>query len=429
MIEQIKYPGISKWKRLTSRPVQSKTGLNSTVREIISNVKQKGDEALIKYTEEFDGVSLETIDVSPSAIENAKNEIDKELQSAIHLAKNNIEKFHRSQLAEEKAVETIKGVRCWRKHVPIEKVGLYVPGGTAPLLSTVLMLGIPAKIAGCSEIALCTPPDKEGNVHPAILYAAGLIGVEQIYKIGGAQAIAGMAYGTKSVPKVYKIFGPGNSYVTKAKELVLQNGAATDMPAGPSELLIIADATSNPVFVAADLLSQAEHGADSQVALVSNSEKIIDEVVIETESQLRCLPRKEIAKKALENSFAVVLNSLTECMDFSNCYAPEHLIIAIENSQKIINKVTNAGSVFIGNYSSETAGDYASGTNHTLPTNGFAKCYSGLSVESFMKKITFQKITAEGLQNIGPAVERMAEAERLLGHKNAVTLRLNEIEK
>ncbi len=426
-MKTIKYPRASEWERLVSRPVKNKTGLNKTVCNIISNVKQKGDEALAKYTQEFDGVSLATIDVSPTAIKNAKNEIDNELQSAIELAKGNIEKFHRSQLAEEKTVKTTKGVRCWRKSVPIEKVGLYIPAGSAPLFSTVLMLGIPAKLAGCKEIVLCTPPQRGGRIDPAILYTADLAGISTIYKVGGPQAIAAMAYGTETIPKVYKIFGPGNAYVTKAKELIQQDGAAIDMPAGPSELLIIADETYNSKFAAADLLSQAEHGADSQVMLLSNSEEAIERVNAEIKEQLNRLPRKKITKKALENSFAVLMNSLTKCMDFSNCYAPEHLIVAVDNSQKMIDKITNAGSVFIGNYSCESAGDYASGTNHTLPTNGFAKSYSGVSVDSFIKKITFQEITAEGIKNIGPAVEQMAEAEGLLGHRNAVRVRLNEI--
>jgi histidinol dehydrogenase len=412
---------------LVSRPVKNKAGLNNTIRSIISNVKQRGDEALLKYTKELDGVSLETFKVSHREIKDAKNDVDDELKSAIQLAKSNISTFHKSQLTEEKAVETMKGVRCWRKSVPIEKVGLYIPAGSAPLFSTVLMLGIPAKLAGCKEIVLCTPPQKNRQIDPAILYTADLVGISTIYKVGGAQAIAAMAYGTETIPKVYKIFGPGNSYVTKAKEFVQQSGVAIDMPAGPSELLIIADDTCNPKFVASDLLSQAEHGTDSQVVLLSNCEEVIGKVIAEVKKQLDCLPRKEIAKKALENSFAVILNSVTECMDFSNCYAPEHLIIAVNERRKIIAKITNAGSVFIGNYSCEGVGDYASGTNHTLPTNGFAKSYSGVSVDSFMKKITFQEITAEGIQNVGPAVERMAEAEGLFAHKNAITLRLKEI--
>lgn len=426
-MKTINYPAISEWKQFTSRPVTNMTDLNSTVRNIISSVKQKGDEALAKYTRELDGVSLNDMTVSAAAIENAKNELDEELKSAIRLAISNITKFHRSQLAEEQAVETTNGVRCWRKSVPIEKVGLYIPGGSAPLFSTVLMLGIPAKLAGCKEVILCTPPKKDGQIDPAILYAAELVGISTIYKAGGAQAIAAMAFGTESISGVYKIFGPGNAYVTKAKELVQQEGVAIDMPAGPSELLIIADATSTPAFVAADLLSQAEHGADSQVVLLSTNEGIIEQVNAEIKEQLVHLPRKEIAEKALEHSFAILLNSLKECMEFSNCYAPEHLIIAVDDTQKMINTITNAGSVFIGHYSCESAGDYASGTNHTLPTNGFARSYSGVSVDSFMKKITFQEITAEGIQNIGPAVERMAEAEGLSGHKNAVKIRLKNL--
>ncbi len=427
MMQTIKHPDVSEWEGLIARPVKNKIGLRSTVQSVILNVKKRGDKALRKYTAEFDDVILEKIKVSASEIENAKNEVNEDLKAAIQLAKTNIEKFHSVQLANEEAVKTTKGVRCWRKNVPIEKVGLYIPGGSAPLFSTVLMLGIPAKLAGCKEVVLCTPPRKNERVDPVILYTADLVGIENIYKIGGAQAIAAMAYGTETIPKAYKIFGPGNAYVTKAKELVQQEGIAIDMPAGPSELLIIADDSCNPKFVAADLLSQAEHGVDSQVVLLSNSEKIIEEVLNEIKEQLKRLPRKEIAEKAFENGFAVHLNSLTGCMNFSNCYAPEHLIIAVDNSQNIINKITNAGSVFIGDYSCESAGDYVSGTNHTLPTNGYAKSYSGVSVDSFMKKITFQEITAEGIRNIGPAVERMAQAEGLFAHKNAVTLRLKEI--
>ena len=422
----IKYPQKTAWESLAIRPTKLKVNLDDVVKEILFEIKSQGDAALFNYTKLFDNAQLESLQVSEEELENAV--VEKELQEAIELAKGNIEGFHQAQVFEEPAVETTAGVKCWRKSVPIEKVGLYIPGGSAPLFSTVLMLGIPAQIAGCTEIILCTPPDKNGNVNPTILFTAKLVGIKKVFKVGGAQAVAAMAYGTESVPQVSKIFGPGNQFVTKAKSLVQQSGVAIDMPAGPSEVLVIADDSCNPIFVAADLLSQAEHGKDSQVILVSNSEKVQTSILTEVEKQMAELPRREIAEQALKNSFAILLNSLDDCIAFSNLYAPEHLIVTTQENEKLIDKVVNAGSVFIGEYSCESAGDYASGTNHTLPTNGYAKNYSGVSVDSFVKKITFQELTAQGIQNIGPSIELMAEAEQLLAHKNAVTVRLKELE-
>ncbi len=423
----LKYPKIKDWKQLCERPVFAKEQLDDLVTTILTEVKNKQDGALLNYAKLFDQVELKNIAVTRSEIEKANGLISDELKTAINTARENIEKFHTAQKLDEAIIETTPGVKCWRKAVAIEKVGLYIPGGSAPLFSTILMLGIPARLAECNEIVICTPPNKEGEINPAILYTANLIGITNIYKVGGAQAIAAMAYGTETVPQVYKIFGPGNQYVTKAKELVQQNGVAIDMPAGPSEVLIIADETSNPEFVAADLLSQAEHGADSQVILLSDNVSVIEQSIIALEQQLKQLPRIEIATKALNNSKAILLNDLDECIAFSNQYAPEHLIIASENAVDYANKIRNAGSVFLGNYSCESAGDYASGTNHTLPTNGFAKNYSGVSLDSFQKKITFQELSKEGITAIGPAIEIMAETEALFAHKNAVTLRLNTI--
>lgn len=422
-----KNPDIKKWQELALRPEIEKNKLDKLVNSILHDVKIKGDKALFQYAEKFDDVKLEQIEVTDVELAEAKILVPDELKSAIEIARQNIEKFHSSQKTEEQIIETTAGVKCWRKSVGIEKVGLYIPGGTAPLFSTILMLGIPAKLAGCNEIVLCTPPDQNGEINPAILYTADLIGITKIYKVGGAQAIAAMTYGTETVPQVYKIFGPGNQFVTKAKELIQQEGVAIDMPAGPSEVLIIADETSNPAYIAADLLSQAEHGSDSQVILLSNNVSIINQSIVEIEKQLAQLPRVGIATIALENSKAIELNSIDTCLDFSNLYAPEHLIIASENASKYIDKVVNAGSVFLGNYSCESAGDYASGTNHTLPTNGFAKSYSGVSLDSFQKKITFQKLNSEGIKNIGSAIEKMAEAEGLFAHKNAVSIRLKNI--
>ncbi len=424
----VQYPGEDRWEELAERPDNNQDALEETVRNILHHVKKNGDRALFVYTKKFDGVLLDEITISDKELNEGKQKIDEDLKTAIQYAKENIETFHQAQLTEEPKVETAPGVTCWRRSLPVEKVGLYIPGGSAPLFSTVLMLGIPARLAGCKQIILCSPPQKSGTIHPYILYTAGLLGIEKIYKAGGAQAIGAMAYGTYAIPKVDKIFGPGNSFVTKAKEVIQQEGTAIDMPAGPSEQLIIADKSCNPAFMAADLLSQAEHGPDSQVVLLSNSETVIQQINREINVQLKELPRKKIAKQALQNSFAVVFHSLAACTDFSNLYAPEHLIVAVEKKEQIIPRITNAGSVFIGSYSTESAGDYASGTNHTLPTGGYAKTYSSLSVDSFMKTVTFQEITAEGIQNIGVAIEQMAAAEGLDGHKNAVTLRLKELE-
>ncbi|MBE7688213.1 histidinol dehydrogenase [Tenacibaculum finnmarkense genomovar ulcerans] len=425
----IKYPAKKDWASLCKRAILNQNNLQETVQTVLNDVKINQNKALTKYAKLFDKVSLTSFEINQQEIEEADKLVSSALKEAIQLAKSNIEIFHNSQKEEEKKVITTKGVTCWRKSVAIEKVGLYIPGGSAPLFSTILMLAIPAKIAGCKEIVLCTPPNKEGKVHPAILYTAQLVGVTKIFKVGGAQAIGAMAYGTETIPSVYKILGPGNQYVTKAKELVQQQGIAIDMPAGPSEVLVIADQTSNAKFVAADLLSQAEHGADSQAVLLTTSSEIAQNILIEVNTQLKELSRREIAEKALENSFVVVLNSSDEMISFSNEYAPEHLIIASENASTYIDKISNAGSVFLGNYSCESAGDYASGTNHTLPTNGYAKNYSGVSLDSFIKKITFQQVTKQGIATIGKAIELMAEAEGLQAHKNAVTLRLKDIER
>ncbi len=397
-MEVFKYPNKKEWQTLCERPVFEQESLNSLVNDILMDVKINKDSALLKYSEKFDKVALDNIEVSQSEIEFANNQINQDLKDAINLAKQNIEVFHASQKEDKKIIETTKGVKCWRKSVGIEKVGLYIPGGSAPLFSTILMLGIPAKLAGCKEIILCTPPNKEGKINPAILYTANLVGINKIYKVGGAQAIAAMAYGTETIPQVYKIFGPGNQFVTKAKELIQQEGVAIDMPAGPSEVLVIADKTSNPEFVAADLLSQAEHGADSQVILLSDDEEIINKTNSELEKQLKQLPRKEIATEALKISRSILFSSINECLEFSNLYAPEHLIFATDNASDYIENIINAGSVFLGNYSCESAGDYASGTNHTLPTNGYAKNYSGVSLDSFVKKITFQNLNKEGIK-------------------------------
>lgn len=420
-------PSKSTWKTICKRPEINSADLSSVVNGILENVKINGDSAIRLYAEKFDGVSLKNFLTSEQEISVSKKQVSQELKSAIQLAKKNIECFHKGQKESINRIETSDGVECWRESRAIEKVGLYIPGGTAPLFSTVLMLGIPAKLAGCAEIVLCTPPAKDGSVNPAILYTADLIGINKIYKVGGAQAISAMAFGTESIPKVYKIFGPGNQYVTKAKELVQQTGTAIDMPAGPSEVLVIADATCKPSFVAADLLSQAEHGADSQVILLSPSDDVIDKVLNEIDSQINELPRKEVAKLALKQSRAIQCASIEECVELSNYYAPEHLIIASEKAENLLGQIQNAGSVFVGNYSCESAGDYASGTNHTLPTNGYARNYSGVSLDSFIRKITFQRLTEKGIQNIGPSIECMAEAEELFAHKNAVSLRLKSI--
>jgi len=422
-----KYPNKTEWAELVNRPELKKEILNQQVEEILKEVKNKGDKALYNFSEKFDGVALNSLVVSQKEIIDSIKLVPEELKEAIKTAYANIERFHNNQLRVEKEVETTPGVRCWRKSVAIEKVGLYIPGGSAPLFSTILMLGIPAKIAACKEIVICTPPGKDGKINPAILFTAQLVGISTIYKVGGAQAIAAMAYGTESIPQVYKIFGPGNQYVTKAKSIIQQDGVAIDMPAGPSEVLILTDESSNPSFVAADLLSQAEHGADSQVILLSNQKNMIEKCLLELESQLSSLPREDTAREALRNSKAILLENTSQCMEFSNLYAPEHLIISTKNAMTLKDEITNAGSVFIGKYSCESAGDYASGTNHTLPTNGFAKSYSGVSVDSFVKKITFQEMTKQGLLNIGKTIELMAEAEKLIAHKNAVSIRLKEI--
>jgi histidinol dehydrogenase len=423
-----KNPNQKKWAELIKRPAINQLQLSKTVEEIIQDVSDNGDEALFKYTQRFDGVTLSKLEVREKEIENSIAQTPQSLKAAINIAYNNIKAFHMAQQRSEATVETMPGVRCWRKSVAIEKVGLYIPGGTAPLFSTILMLGIPAQIAGCKEIVLCTPPNKNKTIDPVILYTAKLVGITKIYTVGGAQAIAAMACGTESIPQVYKIFGPGNQYVTNAKECIQQRGVAIDMPAGPSELLVIADDTCNPAFVASDLLSQAEHGTDSQVVLLSDSEKIIEACLREVVQQTEQLERKKTAIEALKNSKAISLESMQQCIEFSNRYAPEHLIIASEEANKLAEEVVNAGSVFLGNYSCESAGDYASGTNHTLPTNGYAKNYSGVSLDSFVKKITYQEINKQGIQNLGKTIEIMAEAEKLTAHKNAVTLRLKDIE-
>lgn len=419
-----KYPPRNKWNEILTRPTFDTSDLNQTVSHILSDIKERGDKAILEYEEKFDSVKLSTLIVSEQEIEDSEHKISDSLKDAIRTAKRNIEIFHSAQKIESKKIETSPGVYCWQKAVGIEKVGLYIPGGTAPLFSTVLMLGIPAKIAGCKEIVLCTPPDKEGNINPAILFAAKEAGINQIFKIGGVQAIGAMAYGSESVSKVYKIFGPGNQYVMAAKQLVSLKDVAIDMPAGPSEVQVIADDTANPAFIAADLLSQAEHGTDSQVVLTTTSEKLITEVLSEIDKQLAILPRKDIAEKALQNSKAILLNSDDEIIELTNEYAPEHLIIETSNYNELAERIINAGSVFLGNYTPESAGDYASGTNHTLPTNGYAKAYSGVNLDSFVKKITFQEITKEGICNLGNTIEIMAENEQLFAHKNAITLRL-----
>ncbi|NQY11122.1 MAG: histidinol dehydrogenase [Flavobacteriales bacterium] len=421
------FPNKDQWAEICARPVADHSSIQETVWEIIDNVGMKKDPALFEYALKFEGAELTTLKVSRDEFEAASKSISQELKDAIIVAQKNIEKFHVAQLKDEAVIETMEGVTCWRKDVAIQTVGLYIPGGTAPLFSTVLMLGIPAKIAGCKRVILCTPANKNGEVNAGVLFAAQLVGIDNVYKAGGAQAIAAMAIGTQSVPRVNKIFGPGNQYVTMAKQMVSQMGVAIDMPAGPSEVLVLADSNSNAEFVAADLLAQAEHGSDSQVILVSNSEEKLTEVEAAIESQLKELPRKDIAAKAMENSWGVILDDKDEVVDFVNEYAPEHLILCADQSEYFVDNVINAGSVFIGEYTPESAGDYASGTNHTLPTNGFAKAYSGVSVDSFVKKITYQKITKEGLKKLGPIIEVMAEAEELMGHKNAVTVRLKTL--
>lgn len=426
-MKQIKYPSREQWTDILKRPTLNTESLFDTVRGIINRVRAEGDAAVIEYEATFDKAILTSLAVTEAELEEGVALVSEELKAAISLAKKNIETFHASQRFVGHKVETMEGVICWQKAVGIEKVGLYIPGGTAPLFSTVLMLAVPAKIAGCKEIVLCTPPDKNGKIHPAILFAAQMAGVSKIFKAGGVQAIAAMAYGTESVPKVYKIFGPGNQYVTAAKQLVSLRDVAIDMPAGPSEVEVLADDSANPVFVAADLLSQAEHGVDSQAVLITTSEKLQGDVMKEVERQLAELPRREIAEKSLANSKLILVKDMDEALELTNEYAPEHLIIETENYREIAERVINAGSVFLGSFSPESAGDYASGTNHTLPTNGYAKAYSGVSLDSFIRKITFQEIRPEGMKAIGPAIEIMAANEQLDAHKNAVSVRLGDI--
>lgn len=420
-------PNSQTWSSILARPTMDTQSLNSTVSDILQKVKKEGDVALQFFNKKFDQVELENIEVTEEEIAEAKNQLDPKLKKAIQTAYQNITKFHAAQKTETLEVETMPGVKCWQKSVAIEKVGLYIPGGTAPLFSTILMLGIPAKVAGCNEIVMCSPPQKDGKINAAMLYTAQLVGIQSIFKVGGAQAIGAMTYGTETVPQVYKIFGPGNQYVTTAKQLVSQEGVAIDMPAGPSEVLVVADETCQPSFAAADLLSQAEHGIDSQVVLVTFSEETAKAILTEAEQQLKQLPRRKIAGEALENSPVIILNDNSSAIKLINRYAPEHLIIATKDADDFAKKIINAGSIFIGNFTPESVGDYASGTNHTLPTNGFAKNYSGVNLDAFSKKITYQKLTKEGLKNLGPTVELMAEAEQLEGHKNAVSIRLNNI--
>lgn len=422
-----KNPKREDWEALLQRPKFTTQSLDAVVNEVFEDVQNNGDEALKKYTQKFDGVSLDDLKVSEEESSTAANLVSDELKKAIQLAKSNIEIFHASQQIEKKIITTTNGVDCWQESRGIEKVGIYIPGGSAPLFSTVLMLAVPAKLGGCKEIVLCSPPNKEGKLHPAILYAAVLCGVTQIFRVGGIQAIGAMTFGTESIPNVYKIFGPGNQYVTAAKQNAMSKGIAIDMPAGPSELLVLADESADAVFVASDLLSQAEHGVDSQVICVSNSEQFLNDVSEEVVKQIEELPRKDIAKGAIVNSKSILIESDQDIIDLINEYGPEHFILAVENEEFYLRGIVNAGSVFIGNYTPESAGDYASGTNHTLPTDGFSKSYSGVNLDAFVKKITFQRISKEGIQNIGSAIEIMAETEGLQAHKNAVTLRLESL--
>ncbi|WHF52577.1 histidinol dehydrogenase [Chryseobacterium gotjawalense] len=424
----IKYPAQNTWETLLQRPVLEKTNLRNTVQEIFIEVRNEGDSALKKFSEKFDRVNIDNLLVAKEEIELAINQVSPELKEAVSQAKENIYQFHFAQKEKSDEIETIEGVVCWRESRGIEKVGLYIPGGTAPLFSTVLMLAIPAQIAGCKEIILCTPPQNDGSVNPAILYTANLCGISKIFRVGGAQAIAALTFGTESISKADKIFGPGNQYVTQAKQLAMEYNVAIDLPAGPSEVLVIADQTANPEFCAADLLSQAEHGTDSQVIFIATDETVFNETLKEIKKQLSDLPRNEIAKSALEKSSFILMENLDKSIEMSNFYAPEHLILAVDNPRDSVSKITSAGSVFLGNYTPESAGDYASGTNHTLPTNGFAKNYSGVSLDSFVKKITIQEISKTGIQNIGKTIEIMAAAEGLMAHKNAVSLRLKSLE-
>lgn len=424
MMKVIRYPERAEWTSLLERPHIDMTALYATVNTVLADVRTRGDQAVLDYEEKFDRVRLSSLQVTEAEMEAAEQLIPEELKDALQQAERNIATFHEAQRFQGKKIETAPGVVCWQKAVPIEKVGLYIPGGTAPLFSTVLMLAVPARLAGCREIVLCTPPDREGRVNPAILHAARLAGVHRIFKAGGVQAIGAMAYGTETVPKVYKIFGPGNQYVMAAKQQVSLHEVAIDMPAGPSEVLVVADEKANPVFVAADLLSQAEHGADSQVLLVTTSDRMLERVREEVQVQLEQLPRRELAVRSLEHSKLILVRSMEEAMELANAYAPEHLILEVEDYASLAEKVVNAGSVFMGAYTPESAGDYASGTNHTLPTSGYARAYSGVNLDSFVRKITFQELSPEGIRNIGPAIEKLASGEQLDAHKNAVTLRL-----
>jgi histidinol dehydrogenase len=419
-----RYPLFKSWPEITRRPSADNSDKSGTVREVMLNIRENGDDALREYTKRFDHADIEDFKVTADEIANAAYEITPELKDAIAIAAKNIDTFHVAQKVPHRVIETMPGVKCWQKSVPIERVGLYIPGGSAPLFSTVLMLGIPAQIAGCRNVILCTPPDTLGKIHPAILYAASICNITDVYKIGGMQAIGAMTYGTESVPRVDKIFGPGNSWVTAAKQFVAMGDCAIDMPAGPSEVAVVADDSANPAFIAADLLSQAEHGPDSQVLFVTTKEQLIRDVIKVMGNQLAALPRAATAAKALENSRAILVNDMEEMISLINFYAPEHLIIATKDAADLAERITNAGSVFIGNYSPECAGDYASGTNHTLPTNGWAKSFSGIGLDSFCKKITFQEITKEGIKLLGPVIEEMAQAEQLFAHKNAATLRM-----
>ncbi len=428
-MERYLNPEKSEWPQILERPLFDASELTANVKAILAEIKTDGLSAIKKFTQQFDGAEIDDFAVSAQELSEAANQLDPKLKEAITIAAENIKQFHASQQTGINKVETTKGVVCWQKAVAIEKVGLYIPGGSAPLFSSVLMLAIPAQIAGCKEIVLCTPPNKEGQINPAILFAAQLVGVTKVFKLGGVQAIGAMAYGADPVPKIAKIFGPGNQYVMAAKQLVSISDVAIDMPAGPSEVAIMADSSANPVFIASDLLSQAEHGPDSQVVLVANSTELVDQVELELAKQLNQLSRKEIAQKALKNSVAIVMNDELEMIELINEYAPEHLIISMENYLQTAEKITNAGSVFLGNYTPESAGDYASGTNHTLPTNGWARSFSGVNLDSFIRKITFQEISESGIKNLGPVIEKMADAEQLDAHKNAVTLRLKALEK
>ncbi len=423
----IRFPDKDKWSEILARPVIDFESLTSTVGDVLKKVKTGGDAALLELTEKFDKVRTETVTVPKSEIDEASKLVSDDLKKALKVAAENITVFHKSQIINQVSCQTSPGIRCWQRSIPIEKVGLYIPGGTAPLVSTVLMLGIPAKLAGCKEIILCSPPGQDGKIHPSILYAASVLGITRIFRVGGAQAIAAMAYGTESVPKVYKIFGPGNQYVQAAKLKVSLENTAIDMPAGPSEVAVIADESAVPSFVASDLLSQAEHGPDSQVILISTSEGLLDSVRKEIDEQLMTLPRKEIAARALKNSKIILVKDTDTAIEMINEYAPEHLIISMKNYKELVDRIVNAGSVFLGNFSPESAGDYASGTNHTLPTNGNAKAYSGVNLDSFIKKITFQELTTYGLFNIGAAVETLADAEELYAHRMAVQIRMNSV--